>query len=50
LAVFLFAQLAAVLPRDADRVVSFFLDAGIVDDPGGQRLLFIDSGKAQPRS
>ncbi len=42
MAVFLFAQLAAVLPRDADGVFALFGDAGIVDDPGGQRLLFLD--------
>jgi hypothetical protein len=37
LAVILFAQLAAVLARHADRVGSFLGKAGVVEDPGSDR-------------
>ena len=50
LAVFLFAQLPTVLPRDADGVFAFFGHAGIVDDPSDDRLIFFISGKAQART
>jgi hypothetical protein len=37
LAVVLFADLAAVLPGNADGVLAFLREAGIVDDPGRDR-------------
>jgi predicted deacylase len=36
LAVVLFADLAAVLPGDADGVFAFLRETGVVDDPGGK--------------
>ena len=39
LAIILFAQLAAVLARHADRVGSFLGKAGVVEDPGGDRAV-----------
>ena len=37
LAVVLLAELTAVLPRHADRVVALLRNAGVVDDPGADR-------------
>ena len=42
LAVVLLAQLAAVLPRDADRVLALFREAGVIDDRGLDRAECFD--------
>ena len=42
LAVVLLAELAAVLPRHADRMLALLGDAGVVDDPGPDRRLLLN--------
>ena len=44
LAIVLLAELAAVLPRDADRVPPFLRKTGIIDDPGLDRPVALDAG------
>ena len=45
LAIVLFAELATVLPRDADRMRALLGEAGVVDDPGTDRTVSFDGGQ-----
>ena len=45
LAVVLFAELPAVLPRHADRVPAFLRHAGVVDDQRADRATLLDDGQ-----
>jgi hypothetical protein len=45
LAVVLFAELTAVLPRHADRVFAFFRHAGVIDDQCPDRAAPLDDGQ-----
>ena len=45
MAIVLLAELAAVLPRDADRVPPFLGKTGVIDDPGLDRPVALDAGQ-----